>query len=210
MNIKTALASIVLAASCKAQVHLSLSTWLDNPNLYGGSATLSLDGITRNVLAGQIQATSSTGSFVSYCTDLGNVLAAGWFTPVDISIAPGSGSTNPQWTPGGIQRSTWAARTFGPLVASNDDAIGLQLAIWECLYDSQLSGNSGRLQFVHPKAQQIIAAVPSNPDVPGVWYMPSGSTGVYRIAQGLVDVPEPSTWAAGIAVMALAARRIKR
>lgn len=199
MNTKLTIASLALAASCQAQVHLSLSTWLDNPNLYGGSATLTLDGITRNVLAGQVLATGPEVSFVGYCTDLSNTLSAGWFTPMDVSVALGSGSTNPQWVEGGIERSSWAARTFGPLVDSDAKAAGLQLAVWELLYDSQPSGNSGRLQFAHPFTSTILSQVPDSPVADGTWWMPSNGSGLYRVGQGLVDVPEPSTWAAGIA-----------
>lgn len=210
MKTKIAIASLVLAASCHAQVQLNISTWMNNTSLYGGGATVRLDGVTHNVLAGQIQATGPGGSFLAYCTDLSNTLLAGWFTPMDVSLAPGNGSTNPQWVPGGIARSAWAARTFGPEVDSDHKAVGLQLAVWELLYDTQPSGNSGRLQFHHPFASAILSQTPENPAADGTWWMPSNQAGLYRVGQGLVDVPEPSTWVAGLALVGLAAWRMKR
>jgi hypothetical protein len=202
-----------LTLHLNAQTHFNIETWLDSSQLFGGSVSVTYGSTQRTVLAGQIRALSSVTSWVGYCTDMNNVLQAGHFNPVPLDLAVNPFHQNPDWVPGGVQRASTAVALFSALVDSPAEAVGLQLAVWELLYDPSPSLVSGilRAQEVTPGSLFVASSIISDQRVlspsassGAVWWMPTTANGQYRVAQGLIsDIPETSTICSGLALIAV-------
>lgn len=205
------MACVVVVTSNATLYNINVDTWLNDSSLYGGTTTISTTGGTswRNVYAGQFEAnfvgTPAPGynqSFLTYCTDINNWLDNGYYRPV--SWEPFLAPHNPPWD-GSVG---WVAASsiftaWRNNVDSNAEAIGVQLAIWDALYDGGDGWNSGTFRSTIDFATYLrspngqILSTPTSID----WWMPTYSDGTYREAQGLmgnVAVPEPSTLLAGV------------
>jgi hypothetical protein len=103
-----------------------------------------------NVLVGEYNLTTGDAGFPSalksYCTDVGSDLTSPYtYTPTALSAATG---VNPAWLSGGIQN---AAKLWANDKGSATTAVqtaGLQLAIWEALYNN-LSGGFTASSFAN-------------------------------------------------------------
>ncbi len=112
----------------------------------GGGVTIGLSTATYtgNVQVGEFIMTSTTPGYQSplltYCTDVGAVLATTYnYTPTALSSASG---VTPAWVSGGIQHAaTLWFNDHGSATTAVQTA-GLQLAIWELLYNGATSGYS--------------------------------------------------------------------
>lgn len=202
--------SLALTAVTAHSADLTINSWFDVPTLYGGQASITLDGTSRTVNAGQLRATvEGTGEqWISYCTDLGATLASGPFTQMSLSAAQGLPAwQTPDWAPGGIERAAQMYFTFRDEVDSPREAVALQSLIWEALYDETPSFTSGRFQLEAPGTtagafgranswltEDDLTALTGNES----WWGPSTLTGDYRVGQGLLGgvqtIPEPSTY----------------
>jgi hypothetical protein len=98
-------------------------------------------------LVGQfIMTTSSPGGqspLYTYCTDVGADLATIHnYTPMSLSSAASVGGVDPTWISGGIQNAAalWYANAASAVTV--DQQAGLQLAIWEALYNNQATYTS--------------------------------------------------------------------
>jgi hypothetical protein len=213
---------LLIPLSLSAQVPLSLDTWYNDPLLHGSTVGVSYNNEAfRTVAAGQFRATSPTDSWVTYCTDLHNVLSSGLFTPIPLPLATNPLTQNPDWVAGGIVRATQAVAYFGGQVSTPKEAAALQLMVWELLYDATLGLASGSF-----RAQD--GAIAGTTSLTGLWlassqweqvnvsaalwYMPANYLGEYRPAQGLIgDVPEAGTWGAiGVGLVAVGWVAVKR
>ena len=94
-----------------------------------------------NALVGQfIMTTSSPGGqspLYTYCTDVDVDLASVHnYTPMSLSSAASVGGVDPAWISGGIQNAAalWYANAASAVTV--DEQAGLQLAIWEALYNN--------------------------------------------------------------------------
>jgi hypothetical protein len=118
-------------------------TW-DDPSpgsifFRGNAGLLQMRSLDNNGLysAGQV--------FSAFCADLGVQLRdVGCYEVVYPVTWPEHQGVRPNWIEGGFDRASWLVKNIG---FSNDAAemAGLQLAIWEALYDPGLDINSGVL-----------------------------------------------------------------
>jgi hypothetical protein len=95
-----------------------------------------------NALVGQFIMTTSNPNFQStldtYCTDVGVFLNNSFtYTPTDLSSASG---VKPAWISGGIQNAATLWYNDKSAATTAAETAGLQLAIWELLYNN-LTGN---------------------------------------------------------------------
>lgn len=190
-----------------AQVPISIDTWYNDLLLHGSTVSVSYNNEAfRTASAGQFRATSPSGSWLTYCTDLNNILSAGLFSPIPIALATNPSQQNPDWVSGGIQKATQAVAYFGPAVSTPKEASALQLIVWELLYDSapSFAGGSLRAQDGGILGTTALATTwindpgwPQEPLSGAMWWMPANYLGEYREAQGLIGhVPEVGTWGA--------------
>jgi hypothetical protein len=137
-----------------------------------GGVTMGLHTATGsgNALVGQFVMTTSNPSYQStlltYCTDVGVNLSTTFnYTPTPLSAATG---VAPAWVAGGIQNAAtlWYNDKAGATTATQ--TAGLQLAIWELLYNSVAAsytsstfGNSGNKGFYVTTSDSNITAAES-------------------------------------------------
>jgi len=94
-----------------------------------------------NLLVGQMNFTTTAGGLSplnTYCTDVGVWLANTYsYTPVTFSQANSVLGVNPRWVSGGIYNAAaiWYANKGS--AGTVDQQAGLQLAIWEALYNNK-------------------------------------------------------------------------
>jgi hypothetical protein len=200
--------------------------------------TASYSGI---VQVGEYNLTTSDAGFPStlksYCTDVGSDLTSPYtYTPTALSLATG---VNPAWISGGIQNAAklWANDKGGATTAVQ--TAGLQLAIWEALYNNlsggftaSTFGNSGNNGFriTSAEANTVSAenyaatllnnfgSLPAVQDV--VWLAPTPVNNGSTPVQGLlmqtagVGVPEVSSTLGllgfATAILGLLGKRFRR
>ena len=192
-----------------AAFDLNVDSWRTDASLFGGKAIVSTDGNTWGVVnAGQLRATfvgdiynSYPQSWTTYCTDINVNLKSGVFEPLTWNEAE-LAEHYPVWT-GSTALASSIYLTYRDDVASNSDAVGLQLAIWNALYNGSTwnegvfqvkSASSGAFSYVdkiYGNLNELVA-----PEL-GSWWMPVSSDGSQRRNQGLigntVSVPEPGS-----------------
>jgi hypothetical protein len=117
-----------------------------NINIYSSG----LGYVSANV--GQLEFTTpSTPTWLSplytYCTDVGVYLATTYnYTPLSLSSAASVGGVNPTWISGGIQNAATIWSAYSALAAADATGVkeaGLQLAIWEALYNNKSTYTAG-------------------------------------------------------------------
>jgi hypothetical protein len=214
--------ALLLPFALSAQTPLALTTWHSDGSLFGGSVRVSYaNEAFRTVQAGQIRATSPGESWITYCTDLNNVLAAGLFSPIPLPLANDPAHQNPDWVPGGIVRATQAVVFYGGQINTAREAVALQAMVWELLYDTSpdLASGSFRAQDGAVSGATSLTSLWlqqsewTQVDTSAAqWFQPVNYLGEYREAQGLIGhVPEPGTWGAiGVGLVAVGWVAVKR
>ncbi|HEX3799472.1 MAG TPA: hypothetical protein VH413_12300 [Verrucomicrobiae bacterium] len=183
----------------------------------GVSMDIKINGSSQGTYAsvGQFIMTTSNPNYSStlltYCTDIGAVLANTYnYTPTALGSATG---VAPAWITGGIQNvaKLWYNDQNAPLAAGQTAATqtaGLQLAIWELLYNNITPGSFTTSQFSSSSnkgfqlvttydasavslAEQYACSVLNNlnnlPAEQNVeWLAPTSSTGKTTGSQGLL------------------------
>jgi hypothetical protein len=173
------------------------------------------DGSVNDLVGQFIMTTASPGGqspLYTYCTDVGAALAlVDNYTPMSLSSAASLGGVDPAWISGGIQNAAaiWSANAASAVTV--DEQAGLQLAIWEALYNNQATYTSasffnlsnGGFYITSPDTGNIGAAAsyaatlldsdPSAaPDV--TWLAPVCPNGSIGGSQGLLcQVPEATS-----------------
>ncbi|MGO9244812.1 MAG: hypothetical protein ACLPT4_09475 [Verrucomicrobiia bacterium] len=100
-----------------------------------------------DALVGQFIMTTSAPGWQSplytYCTDVGAGLATTYnYTPLSLSSAASVGGVDPTWISGGIQNAAAIWSAYSASAVTVDEQAGLQLAIWEALYNDQATYTS--------------------------------------------------------------------
>jgi hypothetical protein len=97
---------------------------------------------------GQMNFATSTSGWLAtlstYCTDVGVSIASTYnYTPLSFTAAASVGGVNPTWISGGIQNAAaiWYANKGSAVTV--DQQAGLQLAIWEALYNNKSTYTAG-------------------------------------------------------------------
>jgi len=186
--------------------------------------------------------TPSTPTWLSplstYCTDVGIDLQSPYnYTPYTFAAAQAaSGGVNPKWILGGIQNAAaiWYANKGS--VVTVDQQAGLQLAIWEALYNnpsgitasSFFSSSNGGFYILSSDAGDIATAATDaanflnglSGDLPapdGTWLAPVGLDGSICGSQGLLypisQVPEATSTltllGAALTTLGFASRKLR-
>jgi hypothetical protein len=180
-----------------------------------------------NALVGQFIMTTSAPGWQSplytYCTDVGADLAMTYnYTPYAFT-APQATGVNPSWISGGIQNAAAIWYAYGASAGADATGVqeaGLQLAIWEALYNNKAtytsssffnssnggfyitSSDSGNIGTAASDAAAWLNSLGSLPAAPnGDWLAPVNADGVIGGSQGLLypsappipQVPEASS-----------------
>jgi hypothetical protein len=135
-------AGIVGAAQVASAVEVNYT--YTGETLGGVGMTIHTASGSENVQVGQFVMTTSNPNFSStlltYCTDIGAALATGSsgynYTPTALSAATG---VAPAWISGGIQNAAKLWFNDKGAATSAVQTAGLQIAIWELLYNSYSS-----------------------------------------------------------------------
>jgi len=126
------IAALTLSAVNAASFNLVLDTWRNDASLFGGGAHLSYDGglSWKSTGAGQFRATfdgpsynNYPNSWITYCTDVQWTLQGGLFEPT-----PWAEASSLNWN-GNKALASSVYLTFRDTISSNEQAVGLQLAI---------------------------------------------------------------------------------
>jgi len=130
-----------------------------------------------------------------------------------LPLATDPSTQNPDWVVGGIVRATQAVAYYGGQINTAREAVALQAMVWELLYDTSadLASGSFRAQDGAVSGATSLTSLWlqqsewTQVDTSAAqWFQPVNYLGEYRPAQGLIGhVPEPSTWAAGAALLAV-------
>ena len=237
-------AALTLVVGQSAVFNLNVDTWKNDNALFGGTATISTDSGANwsSVGAGQFQATFVGGvydgypqSWFTYCTDALLPLKSGYYVPLSWTDAEDA-YHNPAWIDGGSALASSIYQAYdgnvGSLGEINSDAqaVGLQLAIWNALYNGNdwesatrlfqvTSAPAGAVTFVDTIYGNLNNIEIQFPAQSGTWWMPSDSLGEQRRNQGLIGptfpsqrVPEPGTTMAslmvGLGFLAFARRKL--
>ena len=193
-----------LSTANAVSFNLTVDTWLNDSFLYGGNATISLnEGLNwKNVNAGQFKAVfngpvydSYPNSWITYCTDVDLTLKGGFFEPV-----LWENIANVSWAESDTQLVSSLYLTFKNTITSNQEAVALQLAIWDAIYDGGDGFSTGKFQSTSATGDALTLATQylnSSLVEPqeGTWWKPVTSSGEYRRNQGLIGnaVPEPGS-----------------
>ncbi len=167
------------------------------------SVDIVLDGTGRTVSAGTLSVSLDGGPIQqAYCVDLFNVFGIGdsWAVNIKpIADLMGSGGNPPPIGNGG--GVGWLYETYAGSVASDTDRAGLQVAIWEMVYDgpSALDLDMGYFQMSSPLAIKnaalgFLASYQPN-DVGAALWIEAVSHPNGRNQDFVTAVPEPATLA---------------
>lgn len=162
---------------------------------------------------GQFKMTTTDAGWLdplyTYCTDVGVILANSHeYTPLAFSD-PASQGVNPAWISGGIQNAARLWYNYKDTALSDVQTAGLQLAIWEALYNSSFShagffssanagfyiesADSGDIGSAVDYAVGLLNNLGSLPGAPdGTWLAPINQDGSIGGSQGLF-YPAPDT-----------------
>lgn len=165
--------------------------------------------------------------FYTFCTDIGVSIKFGQtyeYNPVP--FVPTPTHPTPAWTANGIQFAAQLYKShLNDAIANPVAGTGLQLAIWEVLYDSSWDLTGGKFtakntldntapvgakptDFATTYLSQLSQVVPN---YPGTYYQPVANQAGVMTYQGLIRVPEGGATLAllGMGLMGLAGLRRK-
>jgi hypothetical protein len=126
--------------------------------------TISIDGVNRNVYAGEFKCTLEGNNFSAFCTDLGLGLYAGQSYQYSVITDPRNVNTtlnSPAWANSpeiSLGYASWIYNQYQNDPNKNSaTAAGAQMAIWEVLYDNGVNLNDGRFKVINASSEAIQA-----------------------------------------------------
>lgn len=110
------------------------------------------------------QQTWTPNDFYTFCTDVGALPPLGNTYTYEAASLAGQVGIKPGWSLNGIYRAAYLYNVWTPQVVMESGSLnnvysqaGLQLAIWETLYDTDGNLDSGRFQVNSVGAPQVLA-----------------------------------------------------
>lgn len=203
MLLKTSLLLVLAAISASAS-----SLTLNSVGL-GSTVSVTGNGQTYNVFAGQLKLTVDGQSLIGFCVDL--YAKIGYQSYTTVIGAPAS------YTNG--EQAAWIVQAYGPKVSTSLQAAALQLALWDVVHDNGNGLTAGSLilnaspgSSLLAAAEAIVQASQGKSSTHAAIFYNTSATGYH--AQTLIastnDVPEPSAVAmlsAGGALVVIARLR---
>ena len=192
------------ASLANAQSLQFMGMQLGNPN----TGIVSLDGNSENVYMGALTFSNGTDSIVTYCADLSSPLNNN-SNPYSVDLVDQSNGT-------GLALAAKILATNYTTATNADQQQGLQLAIWEALYDNNATFDysSGRLQVVSGVGAPALGFAASSYTA-GIGNTPTTAVELFSAnspgGQSQIHVvPEPASLAAlGLGAFGLVVRRRK-
>jgi hypothetical protein len=186
MLLKTSLLLALAAISASAS-----SLTLNSVGL-GSTVSVTGNGQTYNVFAGQLNLTVDGQSMIGFCVDL--YAKIGYQSYTTVTGAPASYANGGQ--------AAWIVQTYGPQVSTGMQAAALQLALWDVVHDAGNGLTAGNLVLnaaagnsLLAAADAIVQASQGKSSTHATIFCNTSATGYH--AQTLIaatnDVPEPST-----------------
>lgn len=215
LSSRVAMAGVCLAVAgtASAQSNIQVNGFFGGNN-FGQNVNISLDGSSRTVGAGPLEAQVDGGSlFPAYCVDLTHTTTFGSSWNVNVLSSSGGSLTN-----GALAGQL--VNNFAPSIANSDQGTALQLAIWSAIYNGSVTASGSHFSFsgVSTGVQNAFNTIASM-NLTGV----SGSASYYsalshgsnnEINQNLIaagaPVPEPASMlACAVGLVGLVRRKKK-
>jgi hypothetical protein len=181
---------------------------LDFAGLGRGVSGISVNGVATygNVFAGELNwawlgapPSGFESSIYTYCVDLLHTVT----DPQTVTVKSTDDLNSPNSTTSAGQKAAWLFNTYASGIhqsGTGAQAAGLQIAIWEALYDTTAGLNSGNVIFggsgltaavITAANTYLVALYSSAPysTASALWLAPTGTTGQGQIT----NVAEPAT-----------------
>lgn len=171
-----------------------------------GSAHVKLNGATENVGVGILKFLNGSSTLYTVCGDLSS--------PLDNSAHSYSLAVTPNDNSGIGKAGHIVSTYFKDALTSNDKATGLQLAVWEAIYDDGATFNASAGKFELPSNSGVSAAALSYASL--YYGATSGVANRYSSSAcgsqaQFSPVPEPASMAAiGLGAIGVFRRRLLR
>lgn len=174
---------------------------------FGQNVNIKVNGVQESGFAGQIgwQFTGSAGtpagynaSFYAYCVNLMSNVQ----TPMEVALRSSADLTRNGNNPNTGPKAAWLFNAYASQASNNVAAAALQIAIWETLYDSTASLNSGYFQLVssdtalNNQVNAYLTAV-NNATLnvaTATWFQPTNPVSAQDMLGAGISVPEPGVF----------------